>query len=203
MIGYQKVHLLDASEMIGDEKLRSVISEFFCPLNEDVQDFLQDKAIEFSKQGISSTHLVFASYRGVPALAGYFTLAMKHFHIDARRKDISNTLRKRINKFSTYDEGINRHIVSAPLIAQIGKNYASNFGNLITGKELLKIACNTVMDAQKLLGGRFVYLECEDTPRLIEFYEDNGFFPFWQRPLDPDETGIKGTYLVQMMKYLR
>ena len=45
-------------------------------------------------------------------------------------------------------------------------------------------------------------MECEDTPKLREFYEANGFFSFWKRPLDADETGMKGNYLVQMLKYL-
>ena len=171
MIGYSKINLLDASEMIGDAELHSVISDFSCPLNNDVQDFLQEKAIEFSKQRWSSTYLVFASYRSTQALVGYFTLAMKHFHIETSQRNISKTLRKRIRKFSTHDEGINRDIVAAPLIAQLGKNYAHGYENLITGNELLKIACDTVADAQRILGGRFVYLECEDTPRLMEFYQ--------------------------------
>ena len=203
MIGYSKINLLDASEVIGDAELHSVISDFSCPLNNDVQDFLQEKAIEFSKQRWSSTYLVFASYRGTQTLAGYFTLAMKHFHIETSQRSISKTLRKRIRKFSTHDDEINRDIVAAPLIAQLGKNFAHGYENLITGNELLKIACDTVADAQRILGGRFVYLECEDTPRLMEFYQSNGFSPFWKRELDPDETGIKGKYLVQMLKYLR
>lgn len=45
-------------------------------------------------------------------------------------------------------------------------------------------------------------LECEDTPRLIEFYRANGFERFANRNLDGDElqTGEK-PYLVQMLRY--
>lgn len=203
MTGYGKINLQDMSEMIGVEELQSIISDFSCPLNNDVQTFLTEKAVEFSKQGISATYLVFASYRKNPVLAGYFTLALKVFHIGLKQARISNTLKKRIRRFSIYNEDIKRDIVAAPLIAQIGKNYTNGYNDLISGDELLQLACDTVADAQRLLGGRFVYLECEDTSRLLEFYESNGFYNFGQRPLDPDETGLKGKYLVQMLKYLR
>ena len=203
MIGYGKINLQEMSEMAGDDKVQAVISDFCCPMNSDVETFLREKAIEFSRQGISSTHIVTASYRGKPVVVGYFTLALKFFHIGLRQGGISNTLRKRIRKFSSYNDSIKRDIVSAPLIAQLGKNYANGYNRLITGDELLKLACDTVADAQRILGGRFVYLECEDTTRLVEFYESNGFYNFGQRALDADETGMKGKYLVQMLKYLR
>ncbi|HBF3466448.1 TPA: N-acetyltransferase, partial [Clostridioides difficile] len=54
------------------------------------------------------------------------------------------------------------------------------------------------------MGGKIVYLECEDKPKLIEFYKDNGFVDFGKRSLDKDETdSLDGDYLVQMLKYLK
>ena len=53
------------------------------------------------------------------------------------------------------------------------------------------------------LGGKFVYLECEDKPFLIEFYSRNGFCAFDRRRLDRDETGLDGDYLIQMLKYIK
>ncbi len=179
------------SEVIGEQELRNIISDFSCPMNADVETFLIRSASLFAKQGIAATHLVFASYQGKQCLAGYFTLANKHFHIAIDKRGMNSELRRRLAKFG------------APLIAQLGKNYSSGYDKLITGRELLKMACNTVRDIQLALGGRFVYLECEDKPGLVEFYESNGFYNFGQRQLDPDETGLKGKYLVQMLKYLR
>ena len=40
----------------------------------------------------------------------------------------------------------------------------------IKGSELLTFACNEVRKAQRIIGGKVVYLECEDTPKLINFY---------------------------------
>ena len=56
------------------------------------------------------------------------------------------------------------------------------------------------------LGGRFVYIECEDIPALIEFYtsKENGFCEFDKRPLDRDEVELlQGRYLVQLLKYIK
>ena len=52
---------------------------------------------------------------------------------------------------------------------------------LIRGDELLKLACDKVREAQYILGGRFVFLECEDKPKLKEFYEDNRICMFWKK----------------------
>lgn len=89
------------------------------------------------------------------------------------------------------------------MIAQLGKNYDNGFGQLIKGDELLKLACDSVKEAQKIIGGKIVYLECEDVLKLTDFYESNGFVFFGKRQLDRDETErIHGKYLVQMLKYL-
>ena len=49
--------------------------------------------------------------------------------------------------------------MSTPLIAQLGKNYQHGYNTLITGDELLKLACDKVKEIQLSLGGRFVYLD--------------------------------------------
>ncbi len=203
MIGYTKVNLLDISEMAEPGKASEVISDFCCPRNPDVEDFLKDKALVFSRQRIASTYLVFASYKERQTLVGYFALASKHFHIDSQKPGgISKRLLKRISKFAVRDRELNKYIVSAPLIGQLGKNYADGHDALITGDELLKIACDTVREALRIIGGKLVYLECEDIPSLIRFYEENGFYNFGRRALEGDEKrSLKGDYLVQMLRY--
>ncbi len=55
-----------------------------------------------------------------------------------------------------------------------------------------------------MIGGRMVFLECQNDGKLIEFYERNGFIAFGERLLDPDEMDlIPGESLVQMVKYLK
>lgn len=200
MTGYKIANLKIVLEELGEERTVGLLSNFSCPLNEDVEMFLHRKAIEFAKQGFSQTHLVFASYKGKAEIVGYFTLANKYITINSER--ISNRLRRRINKFATFDRVIRSYCLSTPLIAQLGKNYTDGLDKLITGDELLKLACEKVARIQFELGGKLVYLECEDKPKLLDFYASNGFCEFDRRLLDRDETGIDGEYLVQMLKYI-
>lgn len=204
MLGYLTLNLRDISGKIGIEKLESIVSDFSCPYNKDVEEFLQLKAIEFSKQQISSTYLVFASFQSKPVLVGYFALTQKYFHVDlSKHGGLSSNLRRRIRKFATYNEELRKYIISAPLIGQLGKNYANGYDALISGDELLHIACETIQEAQRILGGKLVYLECEDVPALLRFYENNGFVNFGKRELDGDERDkMKGQYLIQMLRYL-
>lgn len=189
------------TENLGGEETRRIICGFENPFNADVVDFLHSKAIEFSKQSLSRTFLVFASYQEKPVLVGYYTLANKFIHID--KNSLSKTLRKRISKFAQFDSKINKFTLSAPLIAQLGKNYAYGYNDLIKGDELLKLACDRVREIQYAIGGKIVYLECEDIEKLKEFYGNNGFVNFGARKLDADEKGkMHGKYLIQMLKYL-
>ena len=56
---------------------------------------------------------------------------------------------------------------------------------------------------QHIVGGKIVYLECEQKEALISFYERNGFVNFGLRKLDGDETSrLSGESLVQMLRYM-
>lgn len=199
--GYKLVNLRTLVDEMGEEFAKNYLSDFSCPLNRDVEAFLKEKAIDFSLQGLSQTHLVMASHKRNPVLVGYFTLANKNIAVS--RDKVSATTRKRIGKFAIYYPEIRKMILTAPLIAQIGKNYTNGYNRLITGAELLAMACEKVKAIQLDLGGKYVYLECEDKPALTNFYAENGFCEFDRRPLDRDETDLDGEYLVQMIKYLK
>lgn len=200
MTGYKIVNLRFLIEELGEDRAKEILSSFCCPLNPDVEDFLRIKAIEFARQGLSQTHLVMASYKGEPVIAGYFTLANKYIAVSSKK--LSGTTRKRINKFAIHDSQLRAYYMATPLIAQLGKNYANGFDKLITGDELLYLACQKVSAIQWELGGKYVYIECEEKEKLTEFYRRNGFYEFDTRKLDKDESGLDGDYLVQMLKYL-
>ncbi len=197
MAGYKKVLLSDMITELGEDRTKEILSEFSCPLNKDVEDFLKNKSIEFAKQRIAATHLIFSDYKEKLVLVGYFALANKNFRI--MKKCLSNNLSKKISKFGTYDSDTRSYNIPAPLIAQLGKNFNNSYNTLISGDELLKIACDCVAELQLFLSGKVIYIECEDKPRLLEFYESNGFVEFGKRKLDKDEDAF-GDYLVQMLK---
>lgn len=205
MTGYKIVNLSHMLEELGEDKTNNILSSFYCPQNKDVEDFLRRKAVTFSKQGWSMTHLVFASYKGDPVLVGYFTLANKYISIASKlMHKQSNTLRKRLNNFARYNAATKSYILVAPLIAQLGKNFQNGYNKLISGNELLDFACEKIGRAQIEVGGRYAYVECEDKPQLIDFYSRNGFCEFDCRALDADETDtLDGEYLVQMIRYIK
>lgn len=204
MSGYIGINLRDIllDDNLGENAAKSILSSFSCPLNPDVEYFLKHTAIEFTKQSISSTYLTMASYRGSYVLTGYFSLANKIFCIDKSSLP-SQTWRKRMNKFGQFDQSIQRYTISAPLIGQLGKNYSNSYDKLITGDELLKLALDKVREMQAIVGGKIVYLECEDKEPLLDFYSQNGFVNFGKRTLDKDETNtLSGDYLIQMLRYM-
>lgn len=203
MDGYVLVSLNDMVNSLGEDKTKLLLSSFSCPMNLDVEHFLKDKAILFAQQGIAQTHLIYTSYKNNPVLVAYFTLANKQFTIQGGKK-FSNKLRQRIKRFAIYNESRHCYEISAPLIGQIGKNFTNNYNQFIKGDEVLKLACDKVRSVQRTIGGRFVYLECEDKEMLKDFYERNGFVNFGRRNLDNDEKDVlAGRYLIQMLKYLK
>ncbi len=200
MTGYTQINIKNMLTELGEDRVKSVLSEFYCPMNKDVEDFLKNKAIEFSKQDITRTYIIMASYKDKPVLVGYYAICNKYFFVD--NKALSSNLKKRIKKFANYIKELNRYQIVAPLIAQLGKNYANGYNKLITGDELLKMACDKIQDVQYSIGGKVAYLECEDNLKLIDFYKDNGFVQFGKRSLDKDETDkINGKHLIQMLRY--
>lgn len=204
MSGYIGINLKDIlnDDSLGESAAKNVLSSFSCPLNPDVEYFLRHTAIEFSKQSISSTYLIMASYKDKYVLCGYFSLANKVFCIEKDSLPNKNW-KRRMAKFGQFDKAVQRYTISAPLIGQLGKNYANGYDKLITGDELLKLALDKVREMQYIVGGKIVYLECEQKEKLIDFYQSNGFVIFGTRALDRDETDkLSGESLVQMLRYM-
>ena len=200
--GFWQSNLRDLLAELGEERTSEILSAFECLLNPDVQSFLREKAILFSRHGYASTYLVFASYQGSVVLIGYYALAMKAVVIKGSL--LSSQWRGRLRRFAFYESDLKQFTLSLPLIGQLGKNYAHHYDRLISGDDLLGIACETVREIQLMSSGKMVYLECEDVLPLTSFYERNGFFRFANRNLDGDERDLSQTpYLVQMIKYFK
>lgn len=197
-----EVNLRDFLEIRGEEKTHNLLDNFDSKYNEDVNYFLKTKAEEFGKRGLASTYLVFTKYKGKLEFLAYYSLAMKAVVIKSDA-NISKTLRKKINTYSNFEPKLKSYVMSCHLIGQLGKNYNANDESLISGSELLELACRKVRAAQEISGGKFVYLECENVKSLINFYEKNGFTKFGMRKLDKEETDLNGSYLVQLIRYLK
>ena len=199
---FVQINLSDLLEQLGEDEAKDILSSFSCPLNADVEKFLREKAIEFSKRGFSKTHLVYWTTQDEKEkeLVGYYTIASKFITI--QRNAVNSKEARKLREHGLFDEKSGAFTVAAPLIAQLGKNYSDGNNSLISGKDLLQMAIEKVKKVQNKVGGRFVYLECEEKDKLRKFYESNRFKFFGKRALDRDETDIKGEYLLQYFTIL-
>ncbi len=182
---------------IGEADLKQLISDFSCPLNPDVEKFLTKNAIEFTKKNQSVTYLVFTTEDAV--LVGYFTLAIKPITLSA--EGFSNNVKRKLARVSELDAENNTFALSAYLIAQLGKNFTGEANKRISGQQLLEVAMETVYDLQFMAGGMVVFLEAENHPKLLNFYdEENGFKEFEIKEVQRAES--ESHTLVQMLKIL-
>ena len=96
-------------------------------------------------------------------LLAYFTLTFKEIALTAT---VSGSQRKALDGFSK-----NAQQIRAFLIGQLGKNHSISPNTLSLETILNDGIYPILVDAQRLLGGRVVMLECENTPSLIKLYE--------------------------------
>ena len=201
MDNYSIIPLGDFISVCGEDFVSNELSAFSCPKNQDIECYLKNKAILFQKSNLSPTYLVYATIEEKPMLVGYFTITLKSLYI--HKDSVTRSMENRIRKFGKYDPDSKKYDIPCILIAQLGKNYGIEDGNLIKGRDLLNFALEKVQEAQRIAGGKIVFLECEDNPKLISFYRANGFEIFDKRDVDPDEQGINSKYLIRMLRYLK
>lgn len=182
---------------LGEDELRQILSEFFCDKNPDVERFLREQSIEFTKKNQSVTYLVFSNDDA--SLVGYFTLTVKPITVNA--ENFSNTMKRKLARVSELDEENGTYTLSAYLIAQLGKNYKDGLNEKITGEQLLQAAIETIKELQYIVGGMVIFLEAEDKEKLMRFYEDeNGFKRFDTKEV---KAGTENAHvLVQLLKIL-
>ena len=154
------------------EETRQSLREFSCAKNPAIEHFARNNAVDFSLQGISVTHLVYRK-EDDPTLLGFFTLAYKILRLGGGA--LSRASERRIAKFAEHDAATNTYTLPAPLIAQIGKNDLPPNAAPFSGRELVALAEDRLRAVMRQVGGRAAYLECEEEPALMAFYESLGY----------------------------
>lgn len=139
---------------LGEDELRQLLSEFFCDKNPDVERFLKEQSIEFTKKNQSVTYLVFSNEDA--SLVGYFTITIKPITVNT--ENFSNTMKRKIARVSELDEENGTYTLSAYLIAQLGKNFKDGANEKITGEQLLQAAIDTIKELQYMAGGMVIFL---------------------------------------------
>lgn len=194
MNNFETVNILDMTDAIGEEELQQLLSDFSCPKNQEIQHFVRKNAIEFAKRKMSITYLVVDKESRI---VGIFTLT--HKAVQVLNGELTNTARKKIQRHAHLDSTTNSYMLSAFLIAQFGKNYQYEKTNALKGNELMDITIATLKEIQRQIGGGVVYLECEDKPKLLSFYQNqkNRYQIFGDRYSAGDSTKY-----IQLMKII-
>ena len=173
----------------GDAFVQRLLSSFSCRYNSEIDGYLRNRALDFSRKSMTVTHLVFDD--DTRRFVGYF--ALTHKPVVFHANNMSATQRKRVERFAKLNPETGTYTVSTFLIAQIGKNYLVEDGNLISGEALLALAERRLLIAKEQVGGQIVFVEMEHgNEQLAKFYSDNGFVLFGSR--DDVEDGKPITY---------
>ena len=193
MSNFEVINILDMIESVGEDATKSILSEFSCSRNKEIERFVRQNAIEFAKKKMSVTYLV---YDENVSLAAIFTLAHKALEISD--VGLSETVRKKLRRFSTLDKSKDSYNVSAFLIGQFGKN--DNYsGEVLNGVNLMDFTFGVLLKVQHDIGGSIVYLDCEENEKLLNFYtkEPNLF-----RPFGDTYSEIDNTKYIQLLKFI-
>lgn len=172
MTSRRVVDILSYADMAGEKCLHQVLGDFACPLNEEVEKFLKEKAEQSARLKSSVTYFVVDTTSGI--VLGYFTLVLKPFTIHESKLSKRNI--RLISRFAERNEETGSFTAALYLIAQIGKNYALPEDRRISGGDLMSLALDKLRAAQDLVGGKMVMVEREaDREKLLAFYQSNGF----------------------------
>ena len=150
----------------GLERTQRVLSSFICD-NDEVQDFINNKAISHELRGLARTILVFDEQNST--LVGFYTISIKSLVLcgilDSKKKK---------SYFGTAQT--NGNVIPAILIGQLGKNFAvsSDF----SGSDLMSLIFGYIYRADKLLPSVVSYVEHNGSEKLTKFYKKNGFSYF-------------------------
>lgn len=187
-------NILRLIETLGEEKVGQLLSEFSCPINPEIEDFVRNKSIDFAKKKISITYFLIGDNGKIIAI---FTLT--HKAIDISADSLSASSKKKLSRFAEIDEATGKYTVSAFLIAQFGKNLNPDIRCCPPdGNALMNCVIEFLKTVQRMVGGGVVYLECEDKPALLNFYQNdsNRFHKFDTRLSASDNTSY-----IQLLRF--
>ena len=100
--------------------------------------------------------------------------ALTHKAIKVPDELLSSNSRRKIQRYAQINVDEKTSLIQHQLflIAQFGKNFTDNRNLKFDGNSLMKSSMKVLLDVQHRIGGGVVYLECEDKPKLLDFYQN-------------------------------
>ena len=173
---FRKISLQSLLKQTKDtEKIKeNVLNTFNGRGKSEVSDFLHNKSIDYEQRSLSSTYLI---YNDRSQLVGYFTISNKGLIIS--KENYEKLLKKQQKKLSFNGRKLENgdYIVNSFLLGQLGKNFNKNISeeDKIKGVELLTIAYNHLIEIKNLINVKYLWIECVDNKKLLDFYSNFGF----------------------------
>ena len=173
---FRKISLQSLLKQIKDTKeiKENVLNTFKGREESEVSDFLHNKSIDYEQRSLSSTYLI---YNDRSQLVGYFNISNKGLIIS--KENYEKLLKTQQKKLSFNGRKLENgdYIVNSFLLGQLGKNFNKNISeeDKIKGVELLTIAYNHLIEIKNLINVKYLWIECEDNKKLLDFYSNFGF----------------------------
>ena len=168
-----RLSISDFLKFNTEDYIKENILKKFKSLNDNsVQDFLYKKSISFEKSSISTTHLIFDEN---DSLLGYFSVANTSLILSKEKFDRLSKTKQNELKHSGQELENSFYVINSYLLGQLGKNYNLPKEKQIDGNSLLSLAFELLLEAKELINARYVWLECENSEKLINFYKNFGF----------------------------
>ena len=173
---FKKISLQSLLKQTKDTKKikENVLNTFNGRGKSEVSDFLHNKSIDYEQRSLSSTYLI---YNDRSQLVGYFTISNKGLIIS--KENYEKLLKTQQKKLSFNGRKLENgdYIVNSFLLGQLGKNFNKNIleEDKIKGVELLTIAYNLLIEIKNLINVKYLWIECEDNKKLLDFYSNFGF----------------------------
>ena len=156
----------------SDEEVSDFLKGFSCKKNKEVQWFLRKLSMRFARLNISATHLVLSE--DFERIVAYYTLVCKPLSVMA--DELGDDSRNSLEEFCRLNEQRQCYDFSAYLIAQLGRNYAQDLTETISGDELMAVILDHLRRMRINLGGNVAFVEYErGNAKLLEYYTRNGF----------------------------
>ena len=168
-------------KMTGEdnELLRQILSSFSCEQDEDIENFLHNRAVEFEELSKARTYLICDEEQiseeefclDQLKIYGYVAIALKILSVP---EEWSNRKRKELDGLSAKLHGEPIKDFSCYLIGQLSRNSKVPHDS-ISGSDLLQISYDVIAAAVDAVGGRYMMIECREEKKLVDFYLANGF----------------------------
>ena len=168
-------------ELTSPKTIRKKARAIFCEIasqkisfgqNIDMQSYLECDALVMELSHRSKNFIVVNAdnFEETEEWLGLITLTLKVFDIS----EIDVQTKKEL--LMTGKSAKNIEHIPGILITQLGKN--TLFDNPIKGSDLLRLALEMIVTAQSFIGGKMVFLDSVNNPKIINLYKSFGFVEY-------------------------